>query len=182
MLFLEENSEKSLKWNDILPANANEMTLLLALNVIESAAMKYIKMTAGEKLSLFIGVDEYQAIPDLVDTKREDSRLQALLNSFMNSGLQSKNVHIYPAFAGTQWSKLDLNITNSSFAEVQSAPMRFLRPTGMESVIHSHDSYRLYLKSPEFRRNLFFLGGLAWCNNESINRGYCQYVPRKVAR
>ena len=167
VLFLKKNSSKAMTWchASYLPNNASEMTLQLALEVVWAAAERFHIVRKGEILSLFIGIDEYQKIPTGPDFsegpnpprkgKREDSYLWKLIGALQeNTGLG--NVHIYPAFAGTEFGVMSL--AGSSIAQVKRVPLRFLSPREMEDAVRSKHEH--ILSSREIRRNIFKLGGI----------------------
>ncbi len=167
-LLLEDNVKNTgaAIWHkpEYLPANACALTLDVAVDVIRVAAEQGGLVQSDQVLSLFIGVDEYQAIlhgTNYVEPMYDRGRswLRMLLAGLQECSVACKSVHIYPAFAGTKWGPMSL--ARSSLADVVSAPMRLLRPQRVEDAIFSHPDYRAKLVSPEFRRNLFFFGGLA---------------------
>lgn len=185
-LFVKKNSKdgQSSKWTSrgFLPANAAEMTLLLALEVVQGLLQEFHIVPSGSMCSLFIGVDEYQSIPkgSVYESKRQqilnapmalppvdisqqlknirkDSYLWKLIEEFDQCRDSIANLQIYPAFAGTKFG--DLSIAGSSVPETRRVPLSFLTPQGMEDAIRSGKNQGR-LVNDQFRRELFFLGGL----------------------
>ena len=166
-LFLKGNSKDATNWTQgrYLPANAEEMTLELALQVIRTAAEKDEIVSDNEVLSLFVGVDEYQKIPkgpnyneEAEDqrTERQKTYLWQLLGAFQGTSNGAALLHVYPVFAGTRFGIL--SIAGSSVADVRRVPLRFLSPPEMEDAVRSRLPEKL--KSTTFREALFKFGGI----------------------
>ena len=187
-LFVKQNfrDEDSSNWAGpgFLPANAKDMTLRLALEVVQGLLREVlITVPTDSKLSLFIGIDEYQAIPKgseyerrkkvIEDAQKEKFELDdssavqlKLIRSYtylwqlighFEQCRSIENLQIYPAFAGTKLG--DLSIAGSSVPEMRRIPLPFLSPQGMEDAIRSGKNQNKLVNN-EFRQELFFLGGL----------------------
>lgn len=182
-LFILDNDNDTSKggWvgKGFLPTNAKELTMSLMLDVVYALAQEFGFVKQGEVLSLFIGIDEYQAIPKGgAYEKREKhtneavklrpySNLWRIISVFDQCRVQSKQVRLYPAFAGTKFGPL--SIAGSSVPDMKRAPLSFLCPEAMEDAIRPicHDR----LKDDQFRRELFFLGGIPRPSIEYAQRG-----------
>ena len=169
-MFVEGNAATNhvFAWSNrgFLPANADEMTLELALGVVRAGAQEFGVVQPDAPLSLFIGIDEYQKVPvgPEYDGKVEDQKQERKktylwkLIAALDRCRRVPLLHIYLGFAGTRWGPL--SIGGSSVSGMHRAPMTLLRPSAMEDVIGSSEKLRGKLVSPEFRRHLFFLGGI----------------------
>eukprot|EP00978_Attheya_sp_CCMP212_P014004 scaffold35412_cov47-Attheya_sp.AAC.1 len=126
-------------------------------------------------LSLFIGIDEYQKIPEGQDYEEKAKIASREENEFdtkelrqltylwklveaLQSNCQLPNLHIHPALAVTRWGPL--SIAGSSVPDALRAPLRLLSPEQMEDAVASHREYKHKLTSTKFRRQLFFFGGI----------------------
>lgn len=169
-LFVEDNFKDPANsaWDDpsFLPSNAEVMSLWIALRVVRAGAEHFGLVQTNQVLSLFIGIDEYQNIPNgpFYDPKADDGTL-AREKTFLWKLIAALDgcrhvpfLHIYPGFAGTRWGPL--SIAGSSVARMVRAPMTLLRPSVMEDAIGGSEKLRNRLASPDFRRHLFFLGGI----------------------
>jgi hypothetical protein len=168
--FVEDNCviELAKHWFDrrFLPTNADELLLDVALDVVRAGAERFGIVAAGDTLSLFIGIDEYQAIPygddyDVSDMDQHRARKQSYLwqlVSALDGCRKLHGLHVYPGFAGTQWGPL--SIAGSSVPETKRVPLTLLSPQAVEDVVRSSVKGRGRLVSPDFRRKLFFLGGI----------------------
>ena len=164
-LFIEGNyndrSYRSWYSKRFLPSNANDLTLDVALGVVRLYAEQALPLRNDEKLSLFVGVDEYQKIPDgpwySEDQNREHTLLWQLLNAMVKRYDHDIGVHLYCALAGTKFGPLD--ITGCTVAQISRASMPFLDPQMLEEVIRS-SSKSEFLNSPDNRRKLLYLGGI----------------------
>ena len=139
-----EYSSLSIFFHRHLPLNAARLKLETALKVIH-----HVLCSHNETLSLFVGIDEYQRLPQ--------QELDSLLDLLLSTALSTANVCIYPMFAGTDWSKM--SIARSSHAFTDRVPMPFLTPHDAFVAISS-SSKKALLSSEAFRRYLFHLGGL----------------------
>jgi hypothetical protein len=148
-LFLGKGNSKSENPEAaFLPCNAAALNLRVALRVIRAAAGELNLAKENETLSLFIGVDEYQKIPGSLS-----ALVDALSNNRAVNGLET---HI--GFAGTRWGPL--SVGGSSAPAMKRVPLRWLSPAMMEDVIRSDAILSVKLSSPDFRRDLLFLGGV----------------------
>ena len=159
-LFVLENSKvgrsDSSTWTSpgFLPTNPESMTLSLALEVIQGLLQDFGKFESDQMCCLFIGIDEYQNIPngnnyemklstntsDNITTQklkdiREESNLWKLIEEFELCRARISNLQIYPAFAGTKFGVL--SVAGSSVPEIRRLPLSFLTPQGMEDAIRS---------------------------------------------
>jgi hypothetical protein len=73
-----------------------------------------------------------------------------------NRAVNGLETHV--GFAGTRWGPL--SIGGSFVPAMRRAPLHWLSPAMMEDVIRSDDSLSVKLSSSDFRRDLFFLGGV----------------------
>ena len=149
--FLEENGADFAEFFNmtVLPANANDLALDDALHVLYAGAVATGVVAAGEWLSLFFGIDEYQAL--------SDDQLEKLVSCLHNC-MQLGKIRIYPLFAGTNWSKM--NIVNSAMPDTMRVPLPLLLPRDAERAIESVPEWKERLADDEFRRQVFFLGGM----------------------
>lgn len=149
--FLEDNGAELTKFftRVTLPANADDLTLEKALHLLYAGAVKTNALVNGEMLSLFVGMDEYQVLTD-------DALLE--LVSCLQNCKQLKNVRIYPLFAGTDWSKM--SIANSSKPDTERVPLPLLLPRDAEHTIESVPEWKDCLVDENFRRRVFYLGGM----------------------
>jgi hypothetical protein len=191
---VEDNCEVELAkhWFDreFLPSNADELLLDVALNVLRAGAERFGIVAAGDTLSLFVGVDEYQAVPcggdfDASDTDQHRARTRTFLwqlISALDGCRKLRGLHVYPGFAGTQWGPL--SIAGSSVPETKRVPLTLLSPQAIEDVVHSSVELQSRLVSPDFRRKLFFLGGIPrpsvkFALGESFESVWETYVKEK---
>jgi len=133
-----------------MPPNAEKLSLPIALNVVFAAAKQLNIVKPGETLSLSLGIDEYQAIPEgpnydpnADDKTKEQTKtyLWKLLAAFASPD-RTPGIHLYPGFAGTKWGTLGL--ANSSVARVERVPLLLLPPQHMEDVIASNEQYHVH--------------------------------------
>jgi hypothetical protein len=99
--FLEDNGPKLQPFFSALPANAADLTLGLALDVIVLA------MGCPEQLSIFLGVDEYQAIPSgpqILDKSQLQQLLEMLTTACIN---KEKPYRLYTMMAGSHWAEIE---------------------------------------------------------------------------
>jgi len=194
-LFVEDNctEEGSNYWFDrgFLPGNADELLLHVALQVVRAGAERFGIVKAGETLSLFFGVDEYQKIPvgpdyDAVAVDQHTAREQTLLwklISALDGCRKVHGLHIYPGFAGTRWGPL--SIAGSSVPGTRRVPLTLLSSQAMEDVVRSNADMQAQLVSPDFRRKLFFLGGIPRpsvkfaLGRETFDSVWSEYVVQK---
>ena len=194
-LFVEGNCEdrEVASWSrqTFLPSNADELSLELAFDVVVTAARELGLVDADGTLSLFLGIDEYQKIPvgpdyDSTAENQKEEREKTFLWKLIAAldGCRSiRGLHLYVGFAGTRWGPM--SIGGSSVPGTKRAPLHLLSPTMMEDVIRSNDQLRGRLTSPDFRRNLFFLGGvprpsvLYALGRETFDGAWVEYVRKK---
>ena len=170
-LFVEGNCDdvEVASWSrqTFLPSNADELSLALAFDVVVAAAQELRLVDADGTLSLFLGIDEYQNIPagpdydDSTAENQKEEREKTFLWKLIAAldGCRSiRGLHLYVGFAGTRWGLM--SIGGSSVPGTERAPLHLLSPAMMEDVVRSSEQLRERLASPEFRRNLFFLGGV----------------------
>ena len=132
-----------------LPANANDLSLGRSLHMLYAGAVATKAVAAGELLSLFVGIDEYQVL--------SDDNLEKLVSCLQNSK-QLDKIRVYPVFAGTDWSKM--SIANSSKPDTMRVPMTLLLPRDAEHAVASVPEWKERLVNEEFRRQVFYLGGM----------------------
>lgn len=132
-----------------LPANANDLDLGRALHVLYAGAVATNVVAEGQLLSLFVGIDEYQVV--------SDDNLKKLVTCLQNC-MQLGKVRVYPVFAGTDWSKM--SIANSSKPDTMRVPLPLLLPRDAERAVESVPEWKERLVSEEFRRQVFYLGGM----------------------
>jgi hypothetical protein len=186
-LFLEDNCAFEYNaWNStsFIPHNAHNLTIRVALQVVRALAGECRKSKsagectvaqAGQTLSLFIGIDEYQKIPEGKDYKERVDRAEKPLSTSdikelrpytylwklveaLQDNCKLTDLHIHPALAGTRWGPL--SIAGSSVPDAVRAPLRLLSPKQMEDVVASNETLKNKLTSKDFRRKLFFFGGI----------------------
>jgi hypothetical protein len=171
-LFVEDNYKDAefANWNKILPQNADELTLGVAFLTIQAAAKEFKLVEDGDTLSFFLAIDEYQNIPhgpdyDLIAGEDiglyVDARKKSFLWQLISALDDCRTIlgfHLYVGFAGTRWGHM--SIAGSSVPGIQRAPLNLLSPTMMENVVRGNEKINYKLASPNFRRNLFFLGGV----------------------
>lgn len=194
-LFIEDNcSEATSRWFDreFLPSNADDLLLHTAVQVIHAGAERFGTVKPGQTLSLFIGIDEYQAIPvgPEYDANADDQRkarertflwqLMAALDDCRK--LHAHGLHLYLGCAGTQWGPL--SIAGSSLPETERVPLTLLTSQAIEDVIRSNVDLQARLESPDFRRKLFFLGGVPrpsvkFALGESFDTVWDKYVVQR---
>ena len=132
-----------------LPANANDLALDDALHVLYAGAVATKAVAEGQLLSLFVGIDEYQVL--------SDDDLEKLVSCLQNCK-QLDKVRVYPLFAGTDWSKM--SIANSSKPDTKCVPLPLLLPRDAERAVESVPEWKERLVDEEFRRRVFYLGGM----------------------
>ena len=194
-LFVEGNCEdrEVASWSRraFLPSNADELSLARAFDVIVAAAKEFGLVDADSTLSLFLGIDEYQKIPCGPDynPKAENQKKERAktflwkLIAALDTCRSVRGLHLYVGFAGTRWGPM--SIGGSSVPGTQRAPLHLLSPAMMEDVVRSNEQLRKQLADPEFRRNLFFLGGvprpsvLYALGRETFNNAWLEYVREK---
>jgi hypothetical protein len=151
------------RWfRDFLPVNGDELTLSITLEVIQMKLSKLSKMSEGETLHLFIGVDEYQEIQKLKGTNiAVEEPLQTLiehLGSLISPTVEATKIRIYPMFAGTDFEII--STANSSKTETIRLSMNLLLPHEIIKAIESIPEASHFLRQKVVVRHLFFLGGL----------------------
>jgi hypothetical protein len=145
-----------------LPDEADTLTLTQALTVIREACIRSHIIEPSETLRIFIGIDEYQAIPNsssglqcAQSTASENpvSGLQRLVDCILDTAMScSNNVHIYPLFAGTHWGKMS-SLSVYSNADTDASVCSIYLPLTLKTWFHH--SFHTH-----FRKHLYFLGGL----------------------
>jgi hypothetical protein len=150
-VFLEDNGAEFATFfkKRTLPANANDLALEDALHVLYAGALATKAVAEGQLLSLFVGIDEYQVL--------SDGDLEKLVSCLQNCK-QLDNIRVYPLFAGTDWSKI--SIANSSKPDTKRVPLPLLLPRDAEHAIESVPEWKQRLVDEEFRRRVFYLGGM----------------------
>ncbi len=93
-------------WFDrkFLPSNADALLLDVALDIVRAGAERFGIVAAGDTLSLFIGIDEYQAIPygddyDVSDMDQHRARTRTFLwqlISALDGCRKLHGLHVYP--------------------------------------------------------------------------------------
>ncbi len=141
-----------------LPENAKDLTLELALLTVLEVAKQNDILKDGERLSLFLGVDEYQKIPEVPLDAEMRTPLKRVLAELVNCNANIPNLRLYPMFAGTDWSKM--SVARSSIEDTLRVPLQLLLSRDAEAAIASRPDLREYLASTLFRREVFFLGGV----------------------
>jgi len=150
-----------------LPPDAGTLTLALALAVIRDACIESHFIEPTDTLHMFIGIDEYQAIPNYTSDHQcaQSSErtnpiggLQRVVDCILDTAISSaNNVCIYPLFAGTHWGKMSA-LTASSNAVAERIWMQYLSPVDSEDMVSSFLPH--LLRHTHFRKHLYFLGGL----------------------
>ena len=143
-VFLEHNTELVFETFFVsLPSNGGQLKLATALECIGLAC----KIPA-----LFVGIDEYQMVPN--------SGLRALLDSLVSAMMDRPGgVTILPMLAGTDWDVASVAGSGSKGASmVRRIPLKLLQPREMEKAVETVVSS--LLEYEVFRRHLFFLGGV----------------------
>ena len=78
-MFVDGNSKDlaSSQWTSegFLPSNADALTIPLVLKVVCALAQQFDLIMEGDILSLFIGIDEYQAIPKGAEYERREQQI-----------------------------------------------------------------------------------------------------------
>jgi hypothetical protein len=193
-LFVEDNYKDKdyMFWSNphFLPSNAEDLTLEVALRVVRAGAEACGNVGSGQTLSLFVGIDEYQKIPNGPyysasandqHVEREKTFLWKLVAA-LNDYREVSGLHIYPGFAGTRWGPI--SIGGSSVPGMKRAPLSLLTPQMMEDVVRSSNALKMGLVSPDFRRKLFFLGGIPrpsikFARGEEFESVWEEYVIEK---
>jgi len=168
-LFVEGNTAgQHGRWNSLfLPCNATALTLPLALSVVRAEAQQLGLVDEDGTLSFFLAIDEYQRIPvgstykPEEAEKQRDERMKSFLWRLIGALLDClsvKGLHLYVGFAGTRWDPI--SIAGSSAPYIERVPLNLLSSAMMEDVVRSNENAKKRLASPDFRRNLFFLGGV----------------------
>jgi hypothetical protein len=149
-VFLEDNMGSKLfdEWfRKELPKNASQLTMAMAIMVLQRAMFEGKVLQDGEELSLFIGIDEYQKIADF------ESLLPALGKCTHLTGIK-----VFFMMAGLEWGPLSL--ARSSNVYTKRIPMSLLDTRSAESMLDSNGKSRVLLSSIICRRHVFFLGGV----------------------
>jgi hypothetical protein len=162
-LFIDGNGPNFSTWfRNHLPANAKDLTLEQALDVVRYKFVSSGRLKGNDTLNLFLGIDEYQNIENVrgVPVVSKQGLLQDLLDVFGNIlARSSKGIRIFPMFAGTDLSVL--SIANSSKTETIRMPMHFLSTIQVENAISSVPLGLHLLGLAPVRRHLFYFGGVA---------------------
>ena len=89
-LLVKENSadERAAKWTSegFLSANASDLTLPLALLVIYVLLLEFDQVPMDSTISLFIGVDEYEKIPEGSQYERNAAQILQDMRQAQNTG------------------------------------------------------------------------------------------------
>lgn len=121
-------------------------------------------------MSIFIGVDEYQAINELQPNVRDDEekgmpytqQLANLIGAYLAEPMDK--VIILPMFAGTDFDVGTGSVVNSSCVDTKRLPMTVLSPSEVEWLLMSHRNWGTelteLLQSATVGRRLFLLGGI----------------------
>ncbi|KAG1705589.1 hypothetical protein DVH05_003276 [Phytophthora capsici] len=145
-----------------LPRNGKKLTLSDAIQVIERKLRQ--GMQDQDVMYLFLGIDEYQKIEQLTPPRKDPKtsllhELVAAIGDFVSS--KTSNLVLLPLFAGTNLGVIASGpITNSSYYVTKRIPMTLLTMDQVFSIVESNASYDGYLEHAQFRRNLFYLGGV----------------------
>jgi hypothetical protein len=158
--FLFNNSVIFTKWMQTrLPSNAAEMNLQLALEVIRKKWGQLNPLIRNEVLHIFVGIDEYQVINDIVGNREKQPPLQDLIDA-LSVVLDSPNSNfkLYPMMAGTDVSAA--SVLSCSKTLTERMPMTLLSFADVENMISSVENGDLLLKKAPVRRHLLYLGGV----------------------
>eukprot|EP00039_Didymoeca_costata_P017664 m.328982 g.328982 ORF g.328982 m.328982 type:complete len:989 (+) comp16566_c0_seq26:227-3193(+) len=181
-LFLRDSGSK-MNWHDqnFLPKNKNEMSIHVALKVMDKGIRELEGYGEDDQISLFIGIDEYQKIPKGKEATDDRNSwklfelLEALVRTFENSPL-----HFYPALAGTQLSAIS-SLSGSSTMETIRIPLRFLTWSEIETSIMSHPTRKsTVFTSPLQRQQLFTLGGIPRPSIEFNGKNFAEVFEKRI--
>ena len=105
MVFLKGNGVnfEQLCASNMLPFNSRGLTLTVALNTVRLALLRDRKNPLGkdEKLSIFLGIDEFQKVDESGDTAHK--KLTELCQKLHGNRFNNQ-ITMFPMFAGTDWT------------------------------------------------------------------------------
>ncbi|KAH9089392.1 hypothetical protein LEN26_019210 [Aphanomyces euteiches] len=142
-----------------LPSNGDQLTLTLALEVIQYKLSE--RLQNPPRLYLFLGIDEYLNIKNVKAPRSvpDTSLLRELVGIIVNVlCTQSSKFVLLPMFAGTDLHAISSN-PSSSFV-TQRLPMPLLNIQQVFSSVESVEGFADLLEYAQVCRNLFFLGGV----------------------
>jgi hypothetical protein len=175
-LFIEGNGDGFADFmKNRLPRNARELDLRTALKIIRSQLITRGDLDESECLHMFLGIDEYQSIEDVmgVQKTKQGGLLQDLLNALGDIlATPVDGIRLYPMFAGTDVSVM--SIANSSKTETIRVPMTLLSASEIEEAVRASSMGSILLGYSPVRRHLFYFGGVA--------RWATQYIEKLLAR
>ncbi|KAF0717355.1 Aste57867_2340 [Aphanomyces stellatus] len=143
-----------------LPSNGDELTLKLALEVIQHKL--YERLGNPPRLYLFLGIDEYQKIEKVgaLQNNSDTTTLRELVETIGNVlCAQASKLVLLPMFAGTDLHVIS-SIANASNFVTQRLPMSLLTIRQVFSFVQSTQKFARLLDYSQVCRNLFFLGGV----------------------
>ncbi|KAG9404579.1 hypothetical protein AC1031_004780 [Aphanomyces cochlioides] len=143
-----------------LPSNGDQLTLMLALQVIQYKLSE--RLQNPPRLYLFLGIDEYQKIENVNAPRRDpDTSLLRELVETIGDVLctQSSKFVLLPMVAGTDLHVIS-SIANSSSFVTQRLPMPLLKIQQVFSLVESAEEFVDLLEYAQVCRNLVFLGGV----------------------
>ena len=139
------------KWmREKSPNNKQQMTLEMALSVIES----HWRQKTEDNILVFVGIDEYQILGQ--------EKLNSLLSKLCDSSCRTEKskLSFFCMLAGT-----DLNMTRiarTSHPNTERTPIRFLNHMESIKAIGSYisNTHPGFVVNDIFAQNVFFLGGV----------------------
>ncbi|KAH9098871.1 hypothetical protein LEN26_016554, partial [Aphanomyces euteiches] len=141
-----------------LPSNGDELTLKLALQVIQHKLSE--RLGNPPRLYLFLGINEYQKIEKVgaLEKNADTTILRQLVETIGNvlCAQSSSKLVLLPMFAGTDFHV----IANSSNFVTQRLPMSLLTIRQVFSFVQSTPEFARLLDNSQVCRHLFFLGGV----------------------
>lgn len=115
----------------------SDLTVSMACKVIRAGLERMGRLKRGQRMDLYLAIDEFQAIP--VDPDESTTKLGQLCQILLDASLElmKYDIHLYPIFAGVEWGKIE-NFGSSSPLLAKVTP-RFLSLSGslqIAAVLH----------------------------------------------
>ena len=140
-----------------------DITLIQAILVVCKYSSQREGFNVDERTSIFIGVDEFQTIPD----NNTEIGVPRLVNLIVDAAIQlrSSGINVYSMFAGTEWGKIGGIGSSNSIVKRISIPF-FDSDEKLQIAVHINPRG---CRSEAFVENLHQVGDIARCAVE-----FCQ--------
>lgn len=139
----------------VLPSNADLLTLSVTLQAVRCALENDGTIRSDTVMILSLGIDEFQKI-GVTEAEQEKKLAELCMTLYENSYTDAH--HLYPLFAGTDWTRIQQS-GRSSGLPVNRLPMPLLNTYQVEKLVKPLLK-DLYFTSPLVRKHLFVLGSL----------------------